>query len=564
MAEGEQQDFNLKLIDQMSAPAKQISDQLTNMNNTLFESLKAIQALHKKQKDPAPKTFGTRFHELVTTMHDGLEIVRDWGGELVNLGREFINASAEEEAFAKRLELLTGSADAAEELGRALDAVRPFFSGTEKEMKAIAEHALQLGFEADELKNVLPLAFDVKAITGSAEKADEFLKIYNKIAVTGGLNAKQMDKFKSSGLGAFGKFLVAGQSAEQQMLAIGKAVTEKKGGIAGAASIEAAKSLDNLLIRLGELPGKMFEAFKATPGFDKLKNTIANLLVTVGPGTPTFARLSSTMSKLVSIGIEAMTAAVITLSGVIGPLIEFFDTFWPSIKTGIVVIGEAVIAQKLWNETMKLTGQDGAAVLKMSMGDLFGAMKSGATGALPLLQSGIKNLWTTLKANPIGIIVAGFEAWMSVFREIRKEWEFLKMEFPALKKLSELFGKNSGDAMAEPIKAKLKSTGIEGAQALNEGFAGEEKIRSPSKVFEKFGEQISAGFAIGASDMAAPAPLPPIASLGNNTRVGGVTINLNVDGAGGSPQAIATKLAELIPGALASVFENLALQEGAA
>ena len=97
---------------------------------------------------------------------------------------------------------------------------------------------------------------------------------------------------------------------------------------------------------------------------------------------------------------------------------------------------------------------------------------------------------------------------------------------------------------------------------------------SPSKVFKDFGQMTGAGFAEGIDassnqvQAASQATLSPQAITNNSqslgTRIGGITLNVNVDGGSmESPETFAQRLSEILPETLATLFEDLALQAGA-
>jgi hypothetical protein len=161
----------------------------------------------------------------------------------------------------------------------------------------------------------------------------------------------------------------------------------------------------------------------------------------------------------------------------------------------------------------------------------------------------------------IGIAIQGLSLlWTGV------DWGFAIDQFRE-------FGRDTVRGLVEGIKSmyELPVKAIMGLGAATvEAFKLVLGIHSPSKVFEQLGAYTAEGYAVGLDGSQARVDqsitgMVRVPSKGG--AAGGTpTINLTVqvDATGNDADAIARKLADLLPGQLASAFEELALEGGTA
>lgn len=198
-----------------------------------------------------------------------------------------------------------------------------------------------------------------------------------------------------------------------------------------------------------------------------------------------------------------------------------------------------------------------------------------ASGAIKDIVD-ITRMWVPLLAKAAELVGKVLHPFAEAAREIGDWGEHAgRKEIAAMGDENE---KNFAEALAGGDVKILKAGGVAMVQAIDEGVKEEAEIHSPSRLFERHGEMMGEGLAMGMAasrarvgDAAGVMVQPPDLSGGDWTpsrsfNAGGVTVNLavNVGGSNSSAEDIAREVSLQAPSAILAALEQLGIQAGLA
>ena len=519
-------DFQFELIDKMSGPALGIAAALDKMASQMERAENRADRSEKKSKG-----FMETLRKWAGPLDHAINLTKEIGGAIFEFGQHVAEAAAKEQQFVTSLEALTGSKQRAEELTEAIDKLRPAFNGSEDQLKAMTKQFLALGLSIQDVGTLLPAIGDISTRMGDPKKGEEFADLITKIIARGEVGKKQLVELGKLG---FGGIVTAGEKAGPAIDKVLDALEKMQGGAIGTGSALGARGFANSLQRASEVSENFFEGLQSTPAFKVIGEGLANLLDVAGPGSEIFKRLQVTVGDAIS---KIVTALFGDLAGdegkqrmeeFFGKVIGFIEKLPPVVEVAVSAIGTMVDFFKFLFDIL------------VAVGESFGE----TLGAIFVFGENVVTFFTDMQARAVewgAQLVEGF------VNGITGAWD------------------KATDAIADGIESTVNAA----KNALG--------IHSPSAVFAEMGKQTAAGYAEGieASDRVASA-VGDMVSPGNASAGGGVasgartvhlTIPINVQGAQTNQETATTiksTIEEMLPGMLASVFDHMAMEQGAA
>jgi len=555
-----------ELIDRVTSPAGRIDRALQQINTVMGRTRGESQALQN--------TFGG-FSGPIGTMVGGLRLA---GSALLGLTMGFAKAAISGAGFKERtigaFTSMTGSADHA---GRLYDqavkfaAVSPF---SNRQVAGQLKQAMGAGFSERMSMDLMAGLSDVALVGGGGPQAMEgMMRQIAQAKAIGKFQGQDLNAIMSWGAGSgfnseslyeeLGKrrgvdpgkvrdmlssgAITADEGIKAMLTVIGKDVSK---GDLGAATLRHASTLDGVLERIGSAPENLLDSidingtgFKQVTGFlGAMSSTLEKVLAKGGPLQVMFQGLVNKVGGFLSKFTEG------DMVGLFDRLVAGVGAFASAVSSGfdtaMQVFNELNVnngSTQTFAETMGTLGKAVGAVLVV-MGGLAGYLATAVKGWNMLIH-GVDWSYLAQQFRDVGsALIDGLVA------GLRKGWEILK---PFLNVIT--------GGMIDQV------TG-------NDGF----KVRSPSKVFEEIGGELTAGMVVGMgrgmpavnaslASLAAPVGLPSGVRSGGG---GGITmtipIELTVHGAGGDADGVARRLEDLLPGALQGVFRRLAEESGVA
>lgn len=345
------------------------------------------------------------------------------------------------------------------------------------------------GLDNKQTAALMKLRADVEAVTGSSARADE--------AVEKVLAAKKEKR-----------------SVEDQMKAIAKSAKTMGQGLDAAQ--KSAGTLGGQLKRLKDLPARALNALVADPAAAK---TIDSIGVAIGATIKEIAK-SPEAAKFV----EQLKRAFVAVGGAVATLIPLVAPFLISLMGYItpIIAGVASIAEKFsdWaeqddNMDMLISGMKTAARVVAAF-----AIALGVLGGIALTVGAIL---AASAAVPF-MVVAAIGAAVMWLKDKAAEWYEAGVEM--VNGFIEGITSMVGDAIAS-----VKDLGAKAAGALKAAL----QIKSPSKLFEKFGKFTVEGYTEGV-DKTAPqvedsvgAMVAPPAAQAKAGIGGGMNVNITLN-----------------------------------
>lgn len=391
---GKQLEAIFALVDKASGPGKSISVSLKMVNDS-------AEKLEKKSS-----TFGEKFAKGFSEARKGANAVGEafaWtagvmlaaaaaaAGFAYMLGKQVVEASETKERFQKILELVDGIGVSSEDT---LDSIKEMANATGQSDSALTDMYIglrRLGFAADDTKDVIAAALDVKALGGQAA-GDAFQKIFEKIKTSGdfkfeareflgaGITEEQIaktlqtyDRFKGKSIAQIEAMMKAGKvTADEGMKALLDTVNtdiDKGAGLGSAGKDILGGSFEGQIQKLKNSFGDMLEDIDLTPLIDfvnslndllkgdvggQLKDMIGGAFRDMGKaiGSIDPAVIKSWGAFLVKAASGAMELAAALGGGLVGTLMTMLgwlktsimlgdgnSTMWKNLVTGMKFVG---------------------------------------------------------------------------------------------------------------------------------------------------------------------------------------------------------------------------------
>lgn len=398
---------------------------------------------------------------------------------------------------------------------------------TDDALEGMGNELLRAGLRGADFRNALGMALDVAAeAPNKVEGAQQAIASLSKIAMTG-----KVDNGSLRGL------RMDPHEVERQLsqdLGLAPDVIKKK---LEEGTLEGAKAMDSIFTvmerktgkQLGGLGAEMADTFGAR--LEKVKDIPEGIF----------------KSMKDSPGFKDMNDAL-------GDILKNFgegSPFGKAIRTGLsdvmTVVGKT-IKDINWTE---------------------------ASGALKDIVD-ITRMWVPLLGKAVELVGKVLHPFAEAAREIADWGEHAGRE--AALSGGDENEKNFAAALAGGDGKILKAGGVAMVQAIDEGVKEEAEIHSPSKLFERHGEMMGEGLAVGmessrarVGDAAGVMVQPPDLSGGDwspsrSFHAGGVTVNLavNVGGTNASAEDIAREVSLQAPSAILAALEQLGIQAGLA
>jgi tape measure domain-containing protein len=387
-------------------------------------------------------------------------------------------------------------------------------------------------------------AQELNQITEAAGGAVSRLKLFKEIARIMGVSENSIESMMENGL----------IPARVAIMGVMNVAKNLGGGVLGRNSIEQSKTLAGLWSNLQDTITNLWLTMDIAnaPWFKAVKSFMGGLVEALDSSSRAgkalqgvFNRLfTKTIADFLGTGTEDPSNKIIELALAFEAMamhaISAFKGLWEGLKTGFAPLIQGLGAfgnnEKSLQATQKIFERIGEAVASIALG--LTTIAAAINGIAWFFGSSPKPIMDPATIEPMKLSDIGKDAfWKS------KGWK-------------EFWG-----------------IGDEAGQGLNAGFANATEIRSPSKVFQRFGEQTVAGYDKGLEDSGGLMSGVSAAELATTTggRVGpgggaaNVTLNINVDATGGaSADSIAQRLRELLPSTLAGVFDQMATEGGVA
>jgi hypothetical protein len=476
----------------------------------------------------------------------------------VNLGTRLIDVVAHAERTDAVLTSLVGP-----EKARALDELANQISGgtefDEDDLKKFAAGLLRVGFAFNKLPNAFALGADIAALT-DGDPTQTLLSVgeaLERLQSKGGLDSRILrgmgvsevkffaDLGKRLGVSAeeAKKLAEGGKKSEAVFAQLAATVTALSGNTkAGMVGEERGQGLLATWERLKRVPDDLFKATRGTKATDNIAHGFAALAEQLGPDGPIGSR------------VVAGLASVMEKAGEFLKTVDLGKTL-----DDLAAFGES--AKQVWNVFTTVFG----AVAKVF--DWVGTAIGTVAAELFLEVENIINFGTKI-GDFFGGLVVTIVDYASKFFEAAKflgiqVWEGLKAG------VTGAVGK-VGSAVGTLVDKVTGTT----EQLL--------EIRSPSRVFERYGQLTAQGFAEGLEAGAFEVErtvdntfdLPASSSQLQSTRpaaAGGrqavaisapITINYNGRGGPEAAQEIAAAVADILPGQLQSAWERMSVELG--
>jgi hypothetical protein len=495
------------------------------------------------------------------------EAVEKLVDKVKELGEEMLEAGAKAERTDKSFKALLGE----EAGGEVIEEVESLTKHTEFATERVIDLTaglLRVGFAEDGLRRARAAAMDLAALPGGnleeAAAALERIKRTGRVdnRTLGGIGfgendfLAQMEKRTGKGRAILKKELEAGKvDSEEALEALYDLIFRRTGKALGAVGVEMSRTMGARLVHLKEVPEEIFKTIAKTDAFEKMSKMIGDLAEDVGPK----GRIGSMLAE--------------NLNEVFGSVVDKLGNIdWASGATALV-------------DTLKQ-----ALHILEAMVDTFASFARGYNKARDAvrgvfgLDSGdvhmLKEVNEEYRNSPAGRARA---------ERIRKRQEQRDnaafgsgITTPVMQDVGHGVGTHGAEAEAKKAGARIGHGLVEGARS-KEGI----DAHSPSRKFEELGRMSAIGYVRGLDSAAssmdratAQAVAPDSVRPGTFARPageGGLQIVVSSGAiqvvthiAGGvAPgdadqmgEQVAARVEAILPGALQSVFEKMAIQAG--
>jgi hypothetical protein len=376
----------------------------------------------------------------------------------------------------------------------------------------------------------------------------------------------------------------------------------------GGAVIKQSQTINGLISTSQSLMENFFftmsNEVEDIPGVRALKEALRGVIAYFNVLTPSGQRVARALERVFSGALEAifgpLSGGKDQIAAIMEPIIRFMETTdWKSVFTGVVstlmTVGKVlwailsgfgevvlpVIEAVASMFGMSNQGDDLTATLQV-LGKTLGVL----VGGLVLLAAG-----AALVASPIALAIVAIVAWWSAIRSLMDvDWSYIPEQ------LGDMF-KGIGQWFATQWNTFVEwgasiihgiVEGISGAvgyaldaisgfgDSIMQSFKSKLGIHSPSTVFAEYGANTTEGYVQGIEG-----GMPDVEGAfegllnkdqGSGAGAGGAQVSVtfgegafNIDARGGmDAETFARRLQEILPSALAPMFERMALSTGAA
>jgi hypothetical protein len=471
-------EFFLELNAKIDQGLKMVAE-LTKVQAASIRAAKGLDDAEKKagMLDKAFKGAATAASNFVSntlahfTALASFEGLKRIGDGLFDMGKEAFQAAGEAERLRRSYEILLGDKPA-DTLLEYLDDLAKHTEFTDGKLKDFAGELLRAGFAGDELKKALAATADLAAFPGDKmANAANALGLLSRIQLRGAVAARELTSAnispkvffervaKETGIGvkSVEKAIGEGKVRTNDLLtALYKTIQAQTGGPLGTAAVAMSKTFLAQKEKVGDIIPNLFEELEKSGGLKGITGAMAQLSAAFDPSAPAGQKLVVGLTKMVDkfaelvngIDINAFADKVVSF---LEKLPDLFDKTIEGLKV-LLDVANGVGTALGW--------------VGKNIGEGVGHV---VTGEAPLpLGDGMFMDPSDLapKAEAEGKKIGG-ATWHGMVNSQREG-------LPMVWKSAEDMAKFSQRAVKE-----------------------ENQIRSPSKVFERFGAQTAEGFALG-------------------------------------------------------------------
>jgi hypothetical protein len=488
---------------------------------------------------------------------------------VLHLGEEMIMAAAK----AERFDAAFGNALGKQEGGEVLDYIDRIGKHTEftrDQMKGMSLELAKAGYKGSDLGRGIEAMLDLGAMSANpVEGAQRAMSALERLKTTGKLEARALVPFgiseqallgevgKESGMSSKGgtsstgakvasqvqKAMEAGRiPIETELNSLYTLITEKTGKALGGAGADMETLLETKLTHLKELPELYFEKLRGTKGYERLSDEVGKLLDGLDPESPRGKRIFSDLELVFNHLADIMSG--FDLAGVIEAGIDALDLFATEFVDLLSMLPGA---------TGKHAGEVAAHMKERRMAE---ARKRGQDQAdeeaAAAKNKADAEFYSTF---PAGERVAAAKKGMYNPADDETPWLFKGID---------------------ASKDKFEDAGAGAGEAIEAGARKALRSHSPSQAFADIGRDAAAGFSDGIDDSAdqveqainqmATTPMLGRPSAGAPTIVLQISPQIYIQGGGADANEIAQevtdRLVEIVPGAVQSALEQIAMQGG--
>lgn len=533
MADTEETSFIVKLVDELTAPAKAARASLESLESSAIKSGKSAQSAGSSFMGISAGLGG-----LVTVARTAVDAVGALGGGLLTLGSGVVNSSASKQALEDSLGLLmkskTVGAETAAEIHRIANTT-PF---QDENVASSIKMLVGAGYDAKRAFEIFKGVGDVSAFNGfSTEILSSMSLVMAKIKAKGKLDMHDLNSLMIDSGGLIQKDSLAKAlgmtpaalehahlTAQQATDGILKVITESiSGGKAGGLMDSMGKQIPGLVSNLKDVPFALVPSVDKSAGMSQFRTFLVDLVSVLSEGNPVFERMKELVASIID-GIGGLFAGFdkSSIEGGIGFVLDIFEglrdviaAVWPMISAfggGLFdgmkeSIGPMIDMLKAFMDGM--SGGPNEAMISgfRALGKVLGYV----VGALAWLELGVRTLLIAPIVFAVDVISSAI-GWVVKFVESLGTFDLASIGdfFTSITDLFEdLVGKavEWGAALIDGFVDGIKS-GVTGAwdwtvgkfTELKDSVAGVFGIASPSKVFHGYGGNLTEGMKLGVSD----------------------------------------------------------------
>ncbi len=560
--------------------AFELYDKVSGQADKMTRALEKLEGTMGKTKGAGEK-FQNSFAGFSGPIGTTVGLLKSLGEAVFNVGEHFASTAFEAVAFKEStmvsLQAMTGSAkDAQTVFQRAM----VFAHETPLDTRTSVDLFKQLmggGFQGQGLENMFAALADVAAMSGTG--SEEMARITTQI-----IEGKAMGKFQMRHLMPI-------------LIAMGKAGAGGPGGSASDVLYEQiAKNTGTTKSAVHE--GLSSGTISADAAIDAMLQVIGKNVSKGELGKASVAQahtLGGLMSTIGSLKDELLFSTKLEGKGVLG-IKHFMDDLITSFGK---LVGEGGSLSKIINDVVDDFGswvekQGGVDNLTKKMEEMvqgardFWEVLKGIGSTVEALLPSFKDIGDALKTaaylvNPEyakkdkasrGVADVSFGTALEAADARQRKKGLTLNPLEQAFRGGETFNDTINGWLFGVDKGALEQAGASMGEQLEVGARDQLEMHSPSRVFERLGEQTAQGFALGIAGGDAQASLgemlaAPKAEAGGGRGRGGasfapgsIVMQFKIEGTGLDPEAVARKISDMLPGELLTLFERLGLELG--
>jgi hypothetical protein len=566
-------------LDADQSGAKTISSALDRVDAAAAKTGKSLDSVAAKEKaighgaDEIGRSAGHAWHEVAkgeaawAAVHWGAEKAVELIKEVKNAVVEAFSASVSSERSGKVFENILGSKEEKAEVFEYLEEFSKLSEFTDDDLKGISAGMLEVGMRGDLFKASLEAAADA----ASRFKGDKMVGLTNaaealmQIQRTGMVNnrttkglmidphelEKQISKDLNIPVDVIKKRMQEGGiKGSEVMGSIFRTMMSKTGKDLGESAMAMSKLMGAKIAKVKDIPEEIGKTLKNSKGYAMIGESLDKVLESFSPDSDLGKQISSGLASVLE--VVGKTIKEINFKTLADGLTGVLQALEGIVRLAGIAVDKLAKLSAFVFPTVKPTQQTSKNVKAIEeMAEPGGLAKAKTSWSMPS--------WLRFGLEDSG------EGWAAV-AQLNKKAE------ASGKEVAIGLGKGMLDGQDWVTDAARKN--MEGADQTTRE-AGE--IKSPSRLFFRHGEMMAEGLALG---MEASAPRIAVAtdsmvavpSLGNmgagigsgGFNAGGISIPMtfHVGGSGASADDIAREVSALVPSALLSALEQLAIQCG--